>query len=71
MSQGKGHQRRPAAVPRATVDANYERTFREGQLPNLLRFEAERHKAVMRHIDALPEAQWIATPSDRTDARHD
>lgn len=26
----KGSNRRPAAVPRATVDANYERTFRVG-----------------------------------------
>lgn len=27
MTQGKGSRRRPAAVPPATVDANYARTF--------------------------------------------
>lgn len=32
---GKGSSRRPAAVPRETVDANYERTFRVGPTTTL------------------------------------
>ena len=67
---GKGHQRRPAAVPRATVDANYERTFRQQEryAPPKTRYSND--AAFL--LEALPHGPVSgiisATPSGRADA---
>lgn len=64
----KGSNRRPAAVPRATVDANYERTFRvKPTEPSTIR---EISAMLQRHPLRLTDAEFdaILTPSGRADA---
>lgn len=67
---GKGSTRRPAAVPRATVDANYERTFAtptrtDPRLP--AGFVAYEYESIAGEPMRLVGV--IRPPSDRTDAQ--
>lgn len=60
----KGSKRRPAAVPPATVDANYTRTFTHDDTRDAV-------QEVGRVIDrwVAQRAGFLHAPSDRTDAQ--
>lgn len=68
---GKGDSRRPAAVPRAVVEANYERTFgRSSDHVALLRHTERTMNAACRVISPMADDLIVMANDTHPGATH-